>query len=55
MAKSKVELDDATIAIMRRVLSTPPKLHENMKVGRPANKKKRGPKDRASSAKRRTA
>jgi hypothetical protein len=33
----------------------PPKKHEDMKVGRPSNKKKRGPKGRAASAKRHTA
>jgi hypothetical protein len=43
MANKKINLDDATVRIMRRMLNTPPKPHEEMKVGRPANKKKRGP------------
>jgi hypothetical protein len=55
MQNKKIKLDDATVRVMKRVLAMPPKLHEDMKVGRLANKKKRGPKDRASSAKLRTA
>ena len=53
--KKKVKLDADTIRVMQQVLAMPPKRHDEMKVGRPAQSKKRGPKDRASSAKRRTA
>lgn len=49
MATRKPNLDAATVTVMKRMLAMPPKLHEDMKVGRPAKKKKRGPKDRASS------
>jgi hypothetical protein len=49
----KLDLDDATIAVMKRLLGTPPKPHNEMKVGRPKKEKKRGVKARASSAKRR--
>jgi hypothetical protein len=55
MTSKKVSLDPATVNLVKRVLAMPPKPHEEMKVGRPANKKKRGPKARAASAKRRTA
>jgi hypothetical protein len=51
----KVELDPATVNLVKRVLAMPPKHHDEMKVGRPASKKKRGPKARASSSKRRSA
>lgn len=51
---AKVDLDAATVRVMKQVLAMPPKPHEAMKVGR-QKKKKSGPKDRASSAKRRTA
>jgi len=51
----KVNLDQNTVNLVKRVLAMPPKHHEEMKVGRPDAKKKRGPKARASSAKRRTA
>jgi hypothetical protein len=51
----KIGLDKATINLVKRVLAMPPKRHEDMKVGRPANKRKRGPKARAASAKQRTA
>lgn len=50
MAK-KPALDAATLAIVKRVLEMPPKHHEDIKVGRPASKKKRKPKARASSSK----
>lgn len=49
------KLDAATIRVMEKMLATPPKPHNEMKVGRPAKKKKRDPKDRASSSKRRSA
>jgi hypothetical protein len=57
MTGKKLNLDDATVRIMRRILSAPPKPHKEMKVGRPAKKKekKRATKGRASSAKQRTA
>lgn len=55
MGSRKANLDAATVRVMKQVLAMPPKRHEEMKIGRPANKKKRGPKDRASSAKPRTA
>lgn len=55
MAERKSSLDAATVDVMKKVLAMPPKRHEDIKIGRPANKKKRGPKDRASSAKPRTA
>ena len=51
----KLDLDDATIAVMKRMLGTPPKPHNEMKVGRPKKEKKRGVKARASSAKRLSA
>jgi hypothetical protein len=51
----KSDLDPATQAIVKRVLAMPPKPHEEMKIGRAKKKTKRGPKDRASFAKRRTA
>jgi hypothetical protein len=54
MAK-KPKLDARTLRVLRRMLAMPPKLHEDMKVGRPQVSKKRGPKGRAVSAKRRTA
>jgi hypothetical protein len=42
----KPNLDDATIQIARRMLSTPPKPHEQMKIGkkkpmRPLHKRKK--------------
>lgn len=56
MTKKKSEIDEGTVALMRRLLAMPPKAHDEMKVGRkPTKKKKRGTKGRASSAKRRTA
>jgi len=55
MAKKKLDLDADTIRIMQQVLAMPPKPHEEMKIGRPSQKKRRGSKGRASSAKRRIA
>jgi hypothetical protein len=50
----KIELDPETASIAKRLLSLPPKHHDEMKVGR-LQKKKRTPKGRASSAKQRNA
>jgi hypothetical protein len=55
MTAKSPKLDKTTTDIAKRLLSMPPKHHEDMKVGRPSRKKKRGPKDRASSAKPRSA
>ncbi len=55
MSGKKPDLDDATVAIMRRLLATPPKHHDDMKVGRPKNKKRAAAKGRAASARPRTA
>jgi hypothetical protein len=56
MIAKKLELDDATVRIMRRMLNTPPKPHEEMKVGRPPRQKKRAAKSRprVASAKQRS-
>jgi hypothetical protein len=51
----KSDLDPTTQAIVKRVLAMAPKPHDEMKIGRTKKKTKRGPKDHASSAKRRTA
>lgn len=51
----KPKIPPATAEMMRKLLAMPPKPHEEMKIGRPANRKKRGPKARVSSAKQRTA
>lgn len=52
MPKQKAPLDPATTQLLKRMLAMPPKPHDEMKVGRPANtKKKRGPKGRAASSK----
>jgi hypothetical protein len=51
----KPKLDATTLKVLKQVLALPPKHHDEMKVGRPTQKKKRGPKGRASSAKRQTA
>jgi hypothetical protein len=50
MAGKKPDLDDATVNILKRVLAMPPKHHEEMKVGRPTEKRQnlKGP---AASAK----
>jgi hypothetical protein len=55
MTSKKTDLDATTVQILKKVLAMPPKHHDEMKVGRSANKKKRDPKGRAASAKRRTA
>jgi hypothetical protein len=55
MPKKTTKLDAATVQVMKKVLAMPPKLHEDMKVGRPLQSKKRGSKGRASCAKPRTA
>jgi len=50
----KPQLDAATVKVLKRLLATPPKPHDEMKVGRPAQikkKKKASPKGRASSSK----
>ena len=53
--KKKIKLDSATERLARALLATPPKHHDEMKLGRPV-KNKRGPtKDRASSSKQRIA
>jgi hypothetical protein len=49
----KPDLDDATLRIARTMLNTPPKPHDEMKLG--ARKPKARPKARAASAKRKTA
>ena len=54
MTGKKTDLDDATVRIVKQMLTMPPKHHDEMKVG-PSKKKQRGPKGRAASAKRRTA
>ncbi|UVK48790.1 hypothetical protein BPNPMPFG_007285 (plasmid) [Mesorhizobium sp. AR07] len=53
----KPQLDAATVKVLKRLLATPPKPHDEMKVGRPAQskKKKADPKGRASSSKPRDA
>ena len=50
----KLDLDDATVAVMKRMLGAPPKPHNEMKVGRPKKEKKPSVKARASSSKRRS-
>ncbi len=49
------KLDPATLDVMKRVLAMPPKKNEDLKVGRPQDKKRRDPKGRASSSKPRSA
>ena len=39
----KPDLDDVTIQIARRMLSTPPKPHEEMKIGKHRTKSKQHP------------
>jgi hypothetical protein len=51
MEAKKPKLDPATVKVVKQVLAMPPKHQQDMKVGRAARKKKRGPKDRASSSK----
>jgi hypothetical protein len=55
MTHKKSGLDPATVNLVKRVLAMPPKPHDEIKVGRPERKKKRGPKARAASAKPRSA
>lgn len=55
MTSKKPELDDTTVAILKKLLAMPPKPHDEMKVGRRANKKRDAPKGRAASSKPRTA
>jgi len=55
MTGKKTDLDEATVSIVKKLLAMPPKHHDEMKVGRPKNKKRRGAKGPAVSAKRRTA
>jgi hypothetical protein len=45
MAK-KPDLDDATIQIARRMLGTPPKPHEEMKIGKSKASRGKSPKRR---------
>lgn len=35
----KMELDEARVNVVKRVLALPPKKHEDMKVGRPSTKR----------------
>ena len=51
MPVKKAGLDGDTLRVLQRVLSMPPKHHDEMKIGKPAQKKRRKPKDRASSSK----
>ena len=55
MTGKKPKLDVTTLKVLKQVLALPPKHHDEMKVGRPAPKKKRDTKDRASSSKPPTA
>lgn len=55
MTEKKHMLDPGTADLVKKLLALPPKQHKQMKLGRTTDKKKRGPKDRASSSKRRTA
>jgi len=55
MTNKKPKLDSATLRILKRMLAMPPKPHEDMKLGRASQSKKRGPKGRAPSSKRSTA
>jgi len=55
MTNKKPDLDDATVNILKRMLAMPPRPHDDMKVGRPKNKKRPATKGRAVSAKPRTA
>ncbi|MEJ0069579.1 MAG: hypothetical protein WDO24_13550 [Pseudomonadota bacterium] len=51
MPAKKPDLDADTLRVLKRVLSMPPKHHDEMKVGTPTKKKKRDPKGRAASSK----
>jgi hypothetical protein len=55
MATKKPNLDAATVRVVKQVLAMPPKHQQDMKLGRPAHKKKRQTKVRASSSKPHTA
>ena len=57
MGEKKAKLDAATAAVVKRVLATPPKHNEELKVGRASGPRKEGEgaKILASSAKRRSA
>jgi hypothetical protein len=55
MANKKVNLDAATVQVIKQVLAMPPKRHDEMKLGRTTKPKGRRPKARAASAKPRTA
>jgi hypothetical protein len=44
MSNKKISLDPGTVQLAKRLLAMPPKHHDDLKVGRPASKKKRGPK-----------
>lgn len=55
MKNKKAPLDPGTAHLVKRLMQMPPKPHDAMKVGRPANsKKRRDPKGRDVSAKPRT-
>lgn len=41
MKRSKPNLDKATIQVLRKMLATPPKSQEDMKLVKPSTKKKR--------------
>jgi hypothetical protein len=43
------KLDAATVEVIKRVLALPPKHHDEMKVGRPPRKKKRGRSKKAAA------
>lgn len=47
----KPDLDDATIQIARRMLSMPPKPHEDMKIGKSRLKAGKSPKGGAAKLK----
>jgi hypothetical protein len=42
-ASKKPDLDDETVRIARTLLSTPPKPHDEMKIGKPKQKPKKSP------------
>jgi hypothetical protein len=46
VTSKKPDLDDATLRIARTLLNTPPKPHDEMKLGKPTNPKHRNVKDR---------
>lgn len=55
MTSKRPDLDEATVRVAKRLLTMPPKQHNEMKVGRPPRKKRRRTKDCASSSKPRSA